>query len=69
MIRIEKCRLSEALEFTVQTLFFRLKRFGKIDGQVADSHFDLGLIYRKLAEFTKSEKHLKICNSYLIFDI
>ena len=53
--------ISESIDWAGKALLSRITNFGYVHSKTADSHYNLGLLYRLNFEFKSSLKELKIC--------
>jgi tetratricopeptide (TPR) repeat protein len=59
--RVKLGKLSDAVEYAGRALLIRMKQLGLVNEETADSHYNLGQIYRFLGDYQQSRKELRIC--------
>ncbi|KAJ1439706.1 hypothetical protein B484DRAFT_427623, partial [Ochromonadaceae sp. CCMP2298] len=58
---IQAQRYPAALQYTGQSLLIRTNRHGLVHEKTADSHYNLGVLYRLVGASDKSRQELRIC--------
>ena len=53
-------KFSDALDYSGKALLIRMETLGLMEDKTAESHFNLGLVYRFIGDYPQSRKQLKI---------